>query len=746
MKKMLRSKRITATIIIAALLVMFGKGNSYTKTVHAESEKTISGLGTGAISNPTPGAGGWSYVYYGTYDGSAMKYRVLDKAATQFNTNTTMLLDCDSTIINKRFDDDSNEWEGSEIKGWLNGNDFYGNTDVFTAQENAAITRSTKGAASSGDGIGFQDLDYAPLAGEHIFLLDAVEATRPSYGYANKESSDDTRKKSGTGTWWFLRSPNSRNPYFVGDVYESGTIDDYYVYYDDSVSPAFNLNLSSVIFSSVISGTAGSAGAEYKLTIADDELNITPGTVTRAGTTITVPYTLTGTSAGDATRVSVLIMDSEYSAGTAVTSGYTYLKLSGGTSGSGTFTLPDAYADKICGTDYYAYILAEDENTGNATDFASAPTSIVVPDPTYCTITFDANGGTVTSTSGTTGADGKLTSLPTPDYARHVFKGWRTEASGGTQVTTDTVFTSNETIYAQWDEIPVVSYEVIFKVINGSWNDGTTADKKVTLSGYKGDVLKLAESQIPEVGNKPGNNYQEGSWDTEPIPEMIVNEDKTFTYTYKAKEEEAPKIEVEAPVKEPTENVVARIFFSGIKVVQKNGNFRISWDKTEGVSKYEVYMTYCGSQYAKKPVVTTTNNKVTIKKLKGKKLNLKKNIKIYVAAYDGSGNSVGKTVSSHVAGKDSKKYTNPKEIKLTTKALTLSKGETVAVKATLKYESKEKKQVGDGHAAKLRYASTDPGVATVDKNGTVTAVDSGNCTIYVYSVNGLAKRVSVTVN
>ena len=65
------------------------------------------------------------------------------------------------------------------------------------------------------------------------------------------------------------------------------------------------------------------------------------------------------------------------------------------------------------------------------------------------TITFDANGGSVDPASAET-TDGKLVSLPTPGYAGHIFQGWFTAATGGTQVTTDTVFTADATIYAQW--------------------------------------------------------------------------------------------------------------------------------------------------------------------------------------------------------------------------------------------------------------------------------------------------------
>ena len=71
--------------------------------------------------------------------------------------------------------------------------------------------------------------------------------------------------------------------------------------------------------------------------------------------------------------------------------------------------------------------------------------------PTTYTITFNANGGSVTPTSATTGTDGKLASLPTPTHATDTFTGWFTAATGGNAVTTNTVFTSNDTIYAQWE-------------------------------------------------------------------------------------------------------------------------------------------------------------------------------------------------------------------------------------------------------------------------------------------------------
>jgi len=194
---------------------------------------------------------------------------------------------------------------------------------------------------------------------------------------------------------------------------------------------------------------------------------------------------------------------------------------------------------------------------------------------------------------------------------------------------------------------------------------------------------------------------------------------------------------------DPTEDVG---FHSGLKIKQTNGKIKVSWDKCQSAAKFEVYATYCGSDFPKKATKTTTNNSITIKKLKGKKLDLTKNFKLYVVAYDSSGNNIGKTVVSHFAGKNNKIYKNPKEVKLATKALTLNKGQSSKISVSVKMEAGKKKALGDDHAAKLRYQSTNKNIATVDSKGNVTAVGSGECKIYVFARNGLAKAVSVTVN
>ena len=80
-----------------------------------------------------------------------------------------------------------------------------------------------------------------------------------------------------------------------------------------------------------------------------------------------------------------------------------------------------------------------------------------------------------------------------------------------------------------------ISSTVIFKVINGSWNDGTTDDKTVTLTGYEGETLKLIAEQIPAVGGKPNDTYKTGSWDVTPSTENALTDNITYTYTYAQK-------------------------------------------------------------------------------------------------------------------------------------------------------------------------------------------------------------------
>ena len=70
--------------------------------------------------------------------------------------------------------------------------------------------------------------------------------------------------------------------------------------------------------------------------------------------------------------------------------------------------------------------------------------------PTEFTITFDGNGGTPSVDSMTT-TNQKLTSLPSASRSgSYSFDGWYTKKNGGTEITTDTEFPADTTVYAHW--------------------------------------------------------------------------------------------------------------------------------------------------------------------------------------------------------------------------------------------------------------------------------------------------------
>ena len=99
------------------------------------------------------------------------------------------------------------------------------------------------------------------------------------------------------------------------------------------------------------------------------------------------------------------------------------------------------------------------------------------PAPTEFIVTFDGNGGTPSVGSMTT-TDWKLTSLPSASRSgSYSFYGWYTEKSGGTKITTDTVFHANATVYAHWTYTgggggdynpPVTYYTLRFETGGGS--------------------------------------------------------------------------------------------------------------------------------------------------------------------------------------------------------------------------------------------------------------------------------------
>ena len=121
---------------------------------------------------------------------------------------------------------------------------------------------------------------------------------------------------------------------------------------------------------------------------------------------------------------------------------------------SSTFTAPASGGLTRPAGDTGSYFMWLDSNGNSYAPGASVPADVTEltvqwTAPTY-TVRLHANGGSVLPASVTTGADGKLASLPTPTRSSYSFNGWYTEKNGGTKVTTDTVFSANTNVYAHW--------------------------------------------------------------------------------------------------------------------------------------------------------------------------------------------------------------------------------------------------------------------------------------------------------
>ena len=115
-------------------------------------------------------------------------------------------------------------------------------------------------------------------------------------------------------------------------------------------------------------------------------------------------------------------------------------------------------------------------------------------------------------------------------------------ANGTTTVTAkmtydSTDYTADVTVTVSEDS---VSYDVTFKVVNGNWNNGSSDDKKVTLTGAASETLKLREDQIPSAGSDPYEGYKEGAWDLTPSTETAITENTTYIYTYAKGDEPGP--------------------------------------------------------------------------------------------------------------------------------------------------------------------------------------------------------------
>ena len=301
-------------------------------------------LGTSGISG-YDSTNGYDYIYFGNWTApdeyttsGPIKWRVLDD---QTNTGEAGLFLLTDTLLGSGTyggvyfgkSSYSKAWQGSAAQTWCQ--DFY-SSNFSTGEQSAVLstTKSDEAFTSSTYSIPFAAYENI-LNGDKVFFLSAQEAENSAYGFTD-DAARIANYGGSAGVWW-LRSPNAYFAGYAGAVIDNGTVGNNDVGDDWAARPAFNLDLTSVLFTSAAVGGKISAaesgnnqggeaadaifeigdyaGNEWKLTLLDSsrKFAVTEENANgKPGDTVTLNYT--GATIGENEYISVIIADSNGSA------------------------------------------------------------------------------------------------------------------------------------------------------------------------------------------------------------------------------------------------------------------------------------------------------------------------------------------------------------------------------------------------------------------------------------------------
>lgn len=411
--------------LLAACLVM---ALLPTAALATGTGKAIQRVSNGSAGNISGGQA--DNVYFGTYrqssDGSGVyntdpiKWRVLSNA----DGRLFLLSDQNLDVFQYHTEEEIVTWETSTMRSWLNGYGASSNSGgssgidytednfldaAFSAKEQNAIVET---AVVNNDN---KDEDYGTNGDggndtpDRIFLLSLVETSNrnyfPRYNYISTNTAyvagggklGKSMNGAGEPDWWWLRSPGDSNlkAAFVeyegaAPVFEGQPVD----YKGTAVRPAFNLNLSSVLFTSAAVGgkaangmdsgltaVGGYDGNEWKLTLLDNSRNfsISNAAINSSGNTIGFSYSNAQTGTNE--YISAVIEDNG-----VITYYGRILQLDGttnGKNGTASLLLPSGVA---LSDTTELYVFNEQYNGDKLTDYASplqniSPASVPDPDP-----------------------------------------------------------------------------------------------------------------------------------------------------------------------------------------------------------------------------------------------------------------------------------------------------------------------------------------------------------------------------
>lgn len=583
----MRAKKKLLSLLLGGLIA----GLLPTTALAAGTKDTGKGIQTGAacISDYYRSSGHYDYIYYGTWNSSPIKWRVLSvegnggtyvKADDSSYSGKPLFLlsevllstDTTNTYGNVRFNDSgSTAWQGSIAQSWCkefsgeSGTEKYA-AKAFTASECNAVLKTTKSDTAYPTSNPAYIASENILNGDRVFFLSAEEASESSYGFRE----DDGRiAMYGTeyGVWW-LRSactPDVSSP-GVNDIYAgvidpdgsrtSYSVNDHYY----AARPAFNLNPDSVLLTSAAAGgkpegfsevaECGKRGREWKLTLLDESRNNFNARIRKVATDYSVAWT--GATTGTNEYVSALIKNSSG----AVTYYGRLKNLSGTTDASGEVAID--FSGKMKDGDKL-YIFNEQYNGDYKTDYASALKEMTIPTKdTVYTVSFDANGGTGTMDSEEVSDDGKISILlPANKFtapAGKQFKAWAEGSVDGPLWAQNVSYTvkSDTTFYAIWEDIPKysISADVTTLDFGTAYAGGELPDKKtVTITNTGNQQITLEQPTVLSftIGELSKTNLAPGETATFTVqPKDLGTGKYNVTITVKDKNSKANIVSIQA--------------------------------------------------------------------------------------------------------------------------------------------------------------------------------------------------------
>lgn len=165
-------------------------------------------------------------------------------------------------------------------------------------------------------------------------------------------------------------------------------------------------------------------------------------------------------------------------------------------------------------------------------------------------LTFNANGGTTSTASKNVTYKSTYGTLPTPTRTGYTFKGWYTAASGGTNITSSSIYSTvgNSTLYAQWSPI---TYTIAFNANGGTGSMSNMSCKynssyslkanTFTKKGYKflgwatsanGKVVYNDQQSIKNLSNTATTITLYAVWQQQGTVRIMINNEYKTAQAY----------------------------------------------------------------------------------------------------------------------------------------------------------------------------------------------------------------------